>query len=442
MNKEYKLNFSDSISYSERINYFIFVLLTFTPFIYLKNAYDSINLPKIVVFSMVILIISIMWTLKSDKPTIEGIIEYKLILVYFGFVFISTLNSYNLLSSIFGHIGRFEGWLSLSIYIILFYFASSNYCFNKKYLVVFLIAFTLISFYGVLNYYGILPALRNAGLVINKGRAIALFGNPNFFGTYLVLVLPISVYSYLKSGKRQYLISSGAVYLALITTFTRSAWLGSLIGLVILIFYLIKYKYNKKNLVIIITLFMFITMVMDIQTEGRVISRFSSIQRDVGKVLTQTEDYENAGGNRMFIWVRAIELIKEKPLLGHGLETMGDVFSERYMDDVVEMSGRRIIFDKAHNEYLHIAYSTGIPSLIVYLMFVTSLLIRGLKAVKYNHMAIPLLASVVGYLVQAFFNISVVSVAYIYWIFLGILLRSSLFPDDVGLKLTSPDVEI
>lgn len=36
-------------------------------------------------------------------------------------------------------------------------------------------------------------------------------------------------------------------------------------------------------------------------------------------------------------------------------------------------------------------------------------------------MIIPLLCSVIGYLVQAFFNISVVSVAYVYWIALGML---------------------
>lgn len=435
MNIEYKYNLQDKISYYERMNLFIFLLLTFIPFVYIKNPLNSIYFPKVIVFTMVISLFFIMWLLKIEKPNRIRIIEYKLLCLYLGLICVATIFSQDLLNSIFGHNTRYEGLLALSAYIFFFYHTLYNFSFKKNYFMILFFSYTLISLFGISNYYGILPAVRNAGLVFQKGRAISFFGNPNFFGSYLTLILPISFYAYIKSGKLTYLISSGIVYMALITTFTRSGWLGSLVGFIFILFYALKYNYSKKNLLIIMALFLSITIVMDIQTEGRVISRFSSIQRDVGKVITQAEDYENAGANRMFIWVRVVELIKEKPLLGHGLETMGDVFSEKYMDEVVEMLGRRIIFDKAHNEYLHIAYSTGIPSLIVYLMFVTSILIRALRAVKYNHMAIPVLASVVGYLVQAFFNISVVSVAYIYWIFLGILLRISLFPDDVGLKI-------
>jgi len=35
-------------------------------------------------------------------------------------------------------------------------------------------------------------------------------------------------------------------------------------------------------------------------------------------------------------------------------------------------------------------------------------------------------ASIIGYLIQAFFNLSIITVAYIYWAFLGILLKLSL----------------
>lgn len=438
MINEYKYNLKDTISYKERINYLIYIVLTFTPFAYFKNPMYTIYLPKVMFLGFLYTIITILWLSKIDKPSREGFFENRLILLYMSLIIISTLFSPDLLNSIVGHKRRFEGLLTLLVYLFFFHQSANNFAFNKKYFKIFVAVVGLISIFGVFNYYGILPALRNFGLMFSKGRAISLFGNPNFLGTYLTLVLPITIYAYIKSSKLIYLISSGTVYLALITTFTRSGWLGSLVAFILILSYALKYKYSKKNLLAIIVMFLLITVVMEIQTDGRVISRFTSIQTDAQKVISQSEDYENAGANRMFIWVRVVELIKEKPLLGHGLETMGDVFSEKYMDEVVEMLGRRIIFDKAHNEYLHIAYSTGIPSLIVYLMFVISILIRGFKAVKYNHMAIPVLASVVGYLVQAFFNISVVSVAYIYWIFLGILLRISLCPDDVGFKITSP----
>lgn len=99
----------------------------------------------------------------------------------------------------------------------------------------------------------------------------------------------------------------------------------------------------------------------------------------------------------------------------------GKVLKERFYCDVVERYNRVIIFDKAHNEYLHIAVTTGVPALMAYLYFVLNIVIKAIKNVGKNIMIIPLLCSVIGYLVQAFFNISVVSVAYVYWIALGML---------------------
>jgi len=40
-----------------------------------------------------------------------------------------------------------------------------------------------------------------------------------------------------------------------------------------------------------------------------------------------------------------------------------------------------------------------------------------------DEMLLPVYAAVVGYLVQAFFNISVVSVAYLFWIYMGFLVN-------------------
>jgi len=343
---------------------------------------------------------------------------------------------------ILGYPTRYEGLTTVLMYIFMFLLASRNFEFNKKYYNIFIITIIILSVYAVFQYLGFDPIYKKWIRIEFIGRGHSTFGNPNFLGTYLTLVLPIAVFSFVKSGKWIYLLAAGLVYLSLLTSFTRSGWLGSFTGLAILVIFFLKYEYNKKHLAIIIISFLIITVITEIQTEGRVISRLFSISKDAGKVLTQAEGYEDAGANRIFIWKRVIPMIKERPLLGFGLETLGVVFSERHMDEVVAEYGRLIIFDKAHNEYLHMAYSTGIPSLLIYLVLVGSILKRAFSRVKGNHMMIPLIASIIGYLVQAFFNLSVVTVAYIYWIFLGILLRISLYPDDVGLKITSPNSKI
>lgn len=429
MDQEYRMNFKDSMTYRDRMNFFVFIVLSITPMVLVKNPYDYADLPKLIFLCGVTLVILTLSLLRIQKESNIYRIEDWLIWTYLILVTISTLFSWNVLNSIFGHLRRYEGLIALLIYTVMFYLPYRNFKFKISYFNFFVFTAIILALYGVIHYFEILPVIKEPWKLPARGRGTSTFGNPNFLGSYLTLVLPPVAYAYIYSGKYFYLFGTAAVYMSLLTSFTRSGWLGSLFGFLIIFILTLKFSYNRKHLVILIALLLIITLAIDYESHGRVISRFVSIQRDAESVITQSEDYEKAGANRMFIWVRVVELIKEKPVFGHGLESMGNVFSDRYMDEVVEHSGRRIIFDKAHNEYLHMAYSTGIPSLIVYLAFVVSILRRASRKIKNNHLIIPIFASISGYLVQAFFNISVVSVAYIFWILLGILLNLSIMED-------------
>ncbi len=64
---------------------------------------------------------------------------------------------------------------------------------------------------------------------------------------------------------------------------------------------------------------------------------------------------------------------------------------------------------------------------IAYLAFIGLCLLKAIKHVKLNLEYMPYLAAVTAYLAQAFFNISVVSVAYIFWIFLGVITNEHIF---------------
>ena len=97
---------------------------------------------------------------------------------------------------------------------------------------------------------------------------------------------------------------------------------------------------------------------------------------------------------------------------------------------MIEMYGNVYHVDRAHNEYLHIAVSSGIPALISYLVFTFLCLKKGFKLMKKDVRYLPYFTALSAYLVQAFFNISIVSVAYIFWIFLGINTNEDLFKED------------
>lgn len=414
------------MNYKEKMNFFIMIIIAVTPFMYFPNEISYSSLPRFLFLLLLTVVISITMLLRKSKEDYPTIFEDKLLLLYLLLIMLSTTFSNNRLYSLIGYSNRFEGLITLIMYFFVFFITYRNFECSYKYFRVFIISTILLSLYGIIQYFGYDPMPQELARVTFVGRGHSTFGNPNFYGTYLTLVLPIAAFAYLKTGSLVYLIATGSVYFALLTSFTRSGWVGSFFAFGIVLFTAIKGKFSRKHILLLIAILLVITAVVEIESEGRVIARLLSIAEDAGKFIEQADGYEDAGANRIFIWKRVIPLIFERPLLGFGPETLGEVFSERHMDEVVEEYGREIIFDKAHNEYLHIAVTTGIPSLIIYLIFVFSILKRAYRYRNKNIMIIPLMASIIGYLIQAFFNLSIITVAYIYWAFLGILLRLSL----------------
>ena len=77
------------------------------------------------------------------------------------------------------------------------------------------------------------------------------------------------------------------------------------------------------------------------------------------------------------------------------------------------------MFDKAHNEYLQTLVTQGIFSLASYLFIFGYAVYIGIKN-SYRFKQIYLVLPVIGYLIQAFFNVSVIEVAPIFYIALGL----------------------
>ena len=80
------------------------------------------------------------------------------------------------------------------------------------------------------------------------------------------------------------------------------------------------------------------------------------------------------------------------------------------------------VVDKAHDEYLQILVTMGIFSLISYICMHFLIIKEGIKNTLKQH-EIYYLLPVIGYIVQAQFNISVIEVAPIFYIALGLLIN-------------------
>lgn len=405
--------------------------LVFVPLDISQGNFDQFFLPKVIVMFMLVLSSSILLILhyKEIGSFIDKDITNKFLLLYYVLLVASLFFTDNIGIAVLGRPDRSEGLITISMYFILFlmgrYIKDINYNFFRLVMV----TAVIVSIYGILQYFGIDPFPRNYR-TINYGRsAFSTMGNPNFLGSYLVLMIPISIYFYIFEKRKSGIFSYSVLLFCLLCTRTRGAWLGTILSISCLIYLHFFYHKNIKSYfkryAVLIIISLIIVLVFDFFSEGVLINRFTSISSDMMEFFRNGEKSDYAGSHRGFIWKRVIQLIKHRPFTGYGIENLGETFLRYFKDDMIEFWGEIRYVDKAHNDFLNIAVTTGVPSLIVYLIFILSVLKKGLNNVK-KPLVLILFPSILGYLTAIFFNISVTSVAYIYWVFLGMTASNDL----------------
>ena len=137
---------------------------------------------------------------------------------------------------------------------------------------------------------------------------------------------------------------------------------------------------------------------------------------------------EKLGSMRGYIWGRSIPMIKNNLILGGGPDTFAfrfpqnDLIGKYYAYDTPN-----IVVDKPHNLYLQIALNDGVIALLAFLAIMIIYIVDSMKLYtmkKYYEKSQILGAAtclgVIGYLFAGVFNDSVVSVAPIFWIVLGV----------------------
>ncbi len=400
-------------------------------FVPLGGTTDHFYLPKVA--AMIILALSFLAVLAINKIRFKDIVQKDRInislFIYFILLAASVYAAENKVFAIIGVPGRWEGLVTITLYMFLFITARLYLVPDEGLFKIILVTAIIVSIYGILQTMNFDPFPRDVLRENWSKRAFSTMGNPNFLGSYIVLIIPTSIYFYIIKKNITGLTAYAILFYCLLSTGTRGAWLGTIAS--IMAFAAIHYMYFRYSkgeftrYIILLVITILLLALYSFNTEGAFIDRFLSIARDANEFLTKGDRADYSGANRGFIWKRVAELIKKRPLAGYGIENLGEAFKKYYTQDMIELWNEVRYLDKAHNEYLHIAVTSGIPSLLVYLTFISQIILKGLFRLKNCKTALLILSSVIGYMTAAFFNISVVSVAYVYWIFLGLLAGSN-----------------
>ena len=349
-----------------------------------------------------------------------------IILIFLGLTFLSTMLSSNIKISIFGAKNRCEGLLMFITYICI-YLSSKKYFKYEKistFLNIMFYVSILIGILGIAQRHINYPSLEP---LFNKGIC-STFGNPNFFGSYISIMLPIASTIFILKGSKKAFILSLIMFFNMISSGTRSAWVAFAVVGILGVIYLIKQKNKKyfKNAVILLACFIIIFMYLFngfgiINSKSVTKTKINQIKNDIN--IFQEDGLSNQmGSGRIFIWKITLKLITKKPILGCGPDNLWRGLVYNCTQEAYDSAKRtQTSIDKAHNEYLHIAATLGIPALICYLVFITLILFPKLKLTAKNKAYLILCLAIISYLVQAFFNISTIGVAPLFWMLLGLI---------------------
>lgn len=340
--------------------------------------------------------------------------KYILIILLAIFGLISTLLSGNIVSCLIGSLYRKEGYIVILSYLSLFIVASLVKNNKNKELII-----NVILMLGIINVvYGLLQFLKI--IDINTLYPKSFLGNANSFGAICTLYVGLSFGLYIFSKRKLYIIYLIMSTIGLIISGCMGCYLGFvsiILSIIIYIVYLIYKKQKVKSYIIkIIILFLCVLPIYLFSSHNR-----QRINKDVKSVINQVVDIMNGnmsndfGNNRVEIWSKTLSVAPNYLIHGIGIDRF-----HYALDNGNFQTSNGLYVDKAHNEYLQILITEGIFALISYLIFLGWVIKNVLKNTKYSYVYISLLLAIIGYLVQAFFGISVTRVTPYLYIIMGL----------------------
>lgn len=379
------------------------------------------DLPRMIILlscglALLILIPFKMRKIKIDRTDI-------CIIVFAIWALLSAILSSRREISLLGTKTRFEGILMIMIYILIYFHSKYSFIKFKKLENVLIVEYIAICFLGIIQFY--LPDSLNIPLI--SGMPMGTFGNTNFMGSFISLVLPVFMFNYVTTGKTKFIFGSAIAFSAMIMCVARSSWVAFAACIVGLIIYLIvkKDKFRVKKFTILILTFALCFTFIEISSLDNkwVNNKFDVAVNEIQSIVNDGIN-SKMGSGRIKIWKMTIEVIAKKPILGCGIDNLYFGMAECVPEMLIEsIMKSKAIVDKAHNEYLQIAATMGIPALIAYIGFVGSIMTQNFKKCFKEDKNMLYVLVIGSYITQAFFNISVIGIAPVFWFVLGMAAR-------------------
>ncbi|MBI2386181.1 MAG: O-antigen ligase family protein [Elusimicrobia bacterium] len=196
-------------------------------------------------------------------------------------------------------------------------------------------------------------------------RVFSTYGNPNFYGDFLVIMFPILVTQWFKTRRWSLIVLIAMLLLNLVKTGTKGAWLGFamvcfIFGVIALVFFPEQSKpYRKRLLGLVGALVLGFVGYTAKDLSGRVVSI----------------------NFRLFTWEATWEMIRTNPWTGTGIGSFPPIYPAFRRPAIFHIEGKHNTeTDHAENEYLEQFFDNGIIGFGIFLWLVYSTLVVGFRS--------------------------------------------------------------
>jgi O-antigen ligase/tetratricopeptide (TPR) repeat protein len=196
-------------------------------------------------------------------------------------------------------------------------------------------------------------------------RVFSTYGNPNFFGDFLVIVFPIVLTQFLKTRRWSLLLLMGMLLIDLVATETKGAMLG--FALVCVLFGAIALAYFKefsrpyRNMIVALAA--------------------SGALGLIGVTAKNLETHVVSVNFRLFTWEATWEMIRTHPFIGSGVGSFPPLYPAFRRPPIFHIEGKHNTeTDHSEDEYLEEFMDNGILGFGIFLWLIFSTLLIGFRS--------------------------------------------------------------
>lgn len=375
-------NFIKKLPFFLRVG--IVATLFLVPLFYNPLTYNEYELQKLIILRAsleALFAIYILWTISQKRPIVKWGTMTKAVLGFVVTMYLASIMGVDFGQSFLGNYWRGQGLFTLLHYLMLYILVSNSGDFGLSLKDIFLplvASGVLVSLGAVFQFVliwtgGETPPLQ----YLFNGRYHVVFGNPNFFGAFLALLVPVVSWYFITTKKKYWLIAGAIMLFGIVLSGSKGALIGAVFGCIAVL--------GKRTINIIKVIMIIILCVVFLYSNNR----------------------ESVYESRTAIWESGIRAFAQKPILGWGMENFDDAYKLGVKDNWLS----EIYVDKAHNEIIEVMVAGGIVGLAFYLLLLVNFFKRAQLLLK---------GVMVSFILISFTNVISVTSYLFFWILLGL----------------------